>query len=168
VLDHSGAVFRHGFVEDHVEWTLDPERRSESPTHSARLASGYSSRLIECSQCSSIRIAGERCRHCGFLPQQPAPPISFKDGDLALVDRQRRTAQVTSDPHERMKWHAQLAYIAGERGYKAGWAAYKYKEKFGSWPPANVTPVSPSSEVLSWVRSRNIAYAKAKQGAAAA
>ena len=36
VLDHSGAVFRHGFVEDRVEWTLDPERRAESPTHTAR------------------------------------------------------------------------------------------------------------------------------------
>ena len=27
VLDHSGAVFRHGFVEDRVEWALDPEKR---------------------------------------------------------------------------------------------------------------------------------------------
>ena len=30
ILDHSGAVFRHGFAEDPVEWTLDPDRRSES------------------------------------------------------------------------------------------------------------------------------------------
>ena len=30
VLDHSGAVFRHGFAEDPVEWTLDPDRRAES------------------------------------------------------------------------------------------------------------------------------------------
>src|SRR6478736_7029025 len=36
VLDHSGAVFRHGFVEDHVEWTLDPGRRAESPVHQQR------------------------------------------------------------------------------------------------------------------------------------
>ena len=28
VLDHSGAVFRHGFAEDHVEWTLDPDRKA--------------------------------------------------------------------------------------------------------------------------------------------
>src|SRR6185295_11858069 len=26
VLDHSGAVFRHGFVEDYVEWTLEPDK----------------------------------------------------------------------------------------------------------------------------------------------
>ena len=92
VLDHSGAVFRHGFVEDRVEWALDPEKRSESPTHAARLRSGYSSRLLECSQCGAIRIAGEACRHCGFLPQQPPKAIVFKDGDLALVDRKSRTA----------------------------------------------------------------------------
>ena len=28
VLDHSGAVFRHGFVEDRGDWTLDPDKRS--------------------------------------------------------------------------------------------------------------------------------------------
>ena len=36
VLDHSGAVFRHGFVEDPVEWTLDPDRHAESPAHAKR------------------------------------------------------------------------------------------------------------------------------------
>jgi len=57
-----------------------------------------------------------------------------------------------------------LAYIAVERGYKPGWAAYKYKEKFGAWPPrGNVVPIEPSPEVLSWVRSRMIAYARRPQ-----
>ena len=74
VLDHSGAVFRHGFVEDRVEWTLDPDRRAESLTHAARLRSGYSSRLLECTKCGSIRIAGNPCSHCGFLPQRRRAP----------------------------------------------------------------------------------------------
>jgi DNA repair protein RadD len=51
VLDHSGAVFRHGFIEDHVKWTLDPDKRAESPTHAARLAAGNSRRLLDCSRC---------------------------------------------------------------------------------------------------------------------
>jgi len=59
-----------------------------------------------------------------------------------------------------------LTHIALERGYKAGWAAHKYKEKFGHWPPAKTAPIPPSPEVLSWVRSRNIAWAKAKGRAA--
>jgi len=54
-----------------------------------------------------------------------------------------------------------LAYTAAERGYKSGWVAHKYREKFGEWPRSNsVTPIKPSPEVLSWVRSRNIAFAK--------
>jgi DNA repair protein RadD len=169
VLDHSGAVFRHGFVEDHVEWQLNPEKRSESPTHASRLAAGHSSRLLECSQCSSMRVAGEACGHCGFLPKRPPQAIVFADGDLALVDRKNRTAEGISDPDERLRWHAMLARIAAGRGYKPGWAAYKFKEKFGHWPPSRfVEPIEPTPEVLSWVRSRDIAFAKARQKAGVA
>jgi DNA repair protein RadD len=37
ILDHSGAVFRHGLPEDRVEWSLDPDRHAEAPAHQARL-----------------------------------------------------------------------------------------------------------------------------------
>src|SRR5262249_31402086 len=144
-------------------WMLDPEKRSESPTHANRLSNGSRSRLLECSQCGTIRTAGEKCGHCGFLPQRPPKAIVFNDGDLAFVDRNSRTAQAFSDPAERTKWHCMLTHIADERGYKAGWIAHKFKEKFGTWPAVrNAIPIEPSPEVLSWVRSRNIAYAKAR------
>jgi DNA repair protein RadD len=76
VLDHSGAVYRHGFIEDPVQWTLDPNERSYSPKQAARLRSGYSCRLLECRKCGSIRVAGEACEHCGFLPQRPPQAVS--------------------------------------------------------------------------------------------
>jgi DNA repair protein RadD len=165
VLDHSGAVFRHGFVEDRVEWQLDPEKHSESPTHVRRLAAGHSSRLLECSQCETMRVAGEPCPNCGFLPQRPPQAIVFKDGDLALVDRKNRKPATAFDPHERMRWYGMLAYVCRQRGHKfPHWARHKYREKFGGWPAVwDVVPIEPSPEVLSWVRSRNIAYAKAMQ-----
>jgi DNA repair protein RadD len=167
VLDHSGAVFRHGFIEDRVDWTLAPEKRAISPTHAARLERGYCQRMLECTKCGSIRIAGEACQHCGFLPQRPPKAIIFAEGDLALVDRARRIAQAISDPNERMRWHGMLTHIAIERGYKGGWIARKFKEKFGTWPATrSAQPMLPTPEVLSWVRSRNIAYAKAKEAAA--
>jgi hypothetical protein len=57
-----------------------------------------------------------------------------------------------------------LAHIAEERGYRLGWVAHKYREKFGMWPARrDVQPQSPSPEVLSWVRSHAIAWAKAQQ-----
>ena len=35
IIDHSGAVFRHGFVEDEVSWTLDPDKRARNKTAEA-------------------------------------------------------------------------------------------------------------------------------------
>ena len=161
VLDHSGAIFRHGFVEERVEWILDPERRAESPTHAAR-GESYSSRLIECSQCGAIRVAGEACPHCGFLPQRPPRYVPFVDGELGLVDGNRKPKIDLTDPSVRAQWHAMLTHIGEERGYKSGWVAHKYKERFGTWPAygAKPLPQTPSPEVRSWVRSRMIAYAK--------
>jgi hypothetical protein len=63
---------------------------------------------------------------------------------------------------------ARSAQTASRRLEKPGWVAHKFKEKFGHWPPTkSVRPIEPSREVLSWVRSRNIAYAKARKAAAA-
>jgi DNA repair protein RadD len=114
-----------------------------------------------------MRVAGEPCPHCGFLPQRPPKPIVFKDGDLSLVNRTTRAATNISDPSERLRWHQMLVHIAQQRGYKPGWVGHKFKEKFGIWPALRaVTPREPTPEVLAWVRSRNIAYAKAKERAA--
>jgi DNA repair protein RadD len=135
VIDHSGAVFRHGFAEDPVEWTLDPDRRAESAKHAARCEFG-GAKIVECSQCGALRTENGR-----------AKPSEYN----------------------RYEWHAMLAHIAQERGYKPGWAAYKFKEKFGHWPQMrSIAPIAPSPEVRSWVRSRQIAYAKSRQAAGGA
>jgi superfamily II DNA or RNA helicase len=165
ILDHSGAVFRHGFAEDPVEWTLDPDTRAESATHAAR-GNDPKSRLLECSQCGAITIAGEPCSACGFLPTPPPLPFTVGAGDLGLVTG-RRAIPTVYDPAARAQWHAMLLWIASERSYKPGWAAHKYKEKFGAFPAwgSNPEPIPPTPEVRSWVRSRQIAYAKGRGAA---
>ena len=167
VLDHSGATFRHGFVEDRIEWTLDPDERSTSAAHKKRLAGGHASRILECKQCGAVRVAGEPCFHCGYLPAPPPRLVEFDDGELGLVGRDRSVKPTVFDPAERARWHAMLAHIGLERGYKPGWVAHKYKEKFGAFPPwgSSPQPIPPTPEVRSWVRSRQIAFAKARSSA---
>jgi DNA repair protein RadD len=166
LIDHSGAVYRHGLLEDPIEWTLDVTKRADNPTHSKRDREKIS-RLVECSQCGALRTGGEACPHCGFLPKRRADAIIFPEGELARIDQYGRPIE-SSDPNERMRWHSMLTHIAMDRHYKPGWAAYKFKEKFGNWPPRPAPPpMEPSREVLSWVRSRNIAWAKAQKASAA-
>jgi superfamily II DNA or RNA helicase len=166
VLDHSGAVFRHGFVEDPVEWTLDPDRRAASKAHEARGARGTEAGLLECSQCGAMRLGGQPCPHCGFLPKRPGRDVEFRDGELGLVAGGKARAN-EYDRATRDRWHGMFVAIALERGYAPGWVAHKYKDKFGAWPAWGIkpAPIEPSPEVKSWARSRDIAYAKRRSAA---
>jgi DNA repair protein RadD len=166
ILDHSGAVFRHGLPEDHVTWLLDPDRRAVAPAHQARLHRD-AARLLECTQCSALRLAGQPCPACGFLPKRSAQYVPHIEGDLALVNS--ATRQVTNniyDPATRLQWHGMLYAIEAARGYRPNWARINYKEKFGFWPAwGTVQPIEPTAEILAWVRSRMIAYAKRQSAA---
>jgi len=62
-----------------------------------------------------------------------------------------------------------LTAIQQQRGRHAGWVFHSYRARFGVNPPVyHIDPIPPSAEVLAWVRSRDIAYAKAKKAAGAA
>jgi superfamily II DNA or RNA helicase len=159
ILDHSGAVFQHGLPEDPIAWTLHTDAKAANVKHAIRGAN-YRSRLTTCPKCDALRTGGEACRVCGWEPKRHAEAVDVLEGDLGRIDRNGTRATV----HDQDQWHRQLVFIANERGYRPGWAAHKFKEKFGHWPSRrDVTPQPASAEVRSWVRSRQIAYAKAMQ-----
>ena len=165
VLDHSGAYQRHGFADDRIEWTLDPDKGAKNRTHAKReQEASAGDRVVDCAECGALREGGKPCFHCGFMPSRRASGVGVREGELGLVDRNRVAQKPVYDEDARRQWHAMLIYITKERGYNPGWAAHKYKEKFGAWPlrfnPPEPTP--PTPEVRSWVHSRNIAWAKSR------
>jgi DNA repair protein RadD len=166
IIDHSGAVHRHGFVEDRVEWTLSPDKYAENATHT-HAHGEHGSRLVECSKCGALRVGGEACRHCGFKPAPPPKPVQFIDEDLAAVARDGTAASYfTSD--QRREFFAQLRAVAQMRGYRDGWTSHKYRERFGQFPPwdyKQLQPAAPTESTLRWVKSRQIAFAKARAAA---
>jgi superfamily II DNA or RNA helicase len=168
ILDHSGAYLRHGFAEDRIEWTLSPDDGARNRTQAKReQESNGGDRFVECSSCGALREGGKPCFHCGFMPSRNVFGFSALTGELGLVDRNRVAQKPAYDPEERRRWHAMLIYIVNEKGYRPGWASIKYKEKFGQWPPRFNTPepIEPTLEVRNWVKSRAIAYAKARAAA---
>ena len=67
IIDHSGAVYRHGLPEDHVEWTLAVDRRAVNPAQVKR-DSGEAPKLHECPSCKAVMVAPP-CGACGWQPQ---------------------------------------------------------------------------------------------------
>jgi DNA repair protein RadD len=167
VLDHAGAVFQHGFVEEVIAWTLDSDQRALAPVHAARAAGPASSSLVACKKCSAIRTAGKPCPNCGHMPRPAGRYLAVHDGDLAHIDRKGRIQPNEYTPEQRHEFHRMLVGIALSRGYKPGWAAHKFKERFGTWPQSNnVEPLEPNAEVMAWDRHCRIRYAKAMEAAA--
>lgn len=166
ILDHAGAVFEHGFPEDEIAWTLSTDDKAVNQAHEARKAEPHPRGFTTCPECSAVRMEGEPCGSCGWRPQTKPRHVEFQDGDLGQVSRDGSVH--VSSPNEEA-WHRQLTWMAinrpaGTQPYSSGWIAHKFKEKFGHWPaPRNVEPMPPSPEVRAWVRSRQIAFAKAMQ-----
>jgi DNA repair protein RadD len=167
ILDHSGAVFRHGLPEDHVDWTLDIDRQAKNAAHDKR-KSGEEPKLRECPSCQTIMIKPP-CHHCGWMPKPRARDVEFEDGELGLVvGGKSRTEQMA--PHEQLKFYRELRGFARERGMKDGWAFHQCKHR-GFTPPwawRDYPLLEPSLATRSWAKSRIIAYAKAQQQRGAA
>ncbi len=64
---------------------------------------------------------------------------------------------------DKQAWYSQLLHIAHSKGYSDGWVSHKMRERHGTWPRglAQIT-TPPTAEVLSWVKSRTIAWSKSK------
>ena len=165
ILDHSGAVYRHGLPEDRVEWSLQTDQRAENPTQAKR-DRGDAPKLTECPGCKVVMVTPPPCVHCGWMPTPRARDRDFLDGELGLVVGGKAQEPRYSEG-ERQMFFQELRAVAQMRGYKKGWAAHKFKEKFGTFPPwayDTLAPITPTDATLRWIKSRNIAWAKS-QGA---
>jgi superfamily II DNA or RNA helicase len=168
VIDHAGAIFEHGFVEEPITWALSEDRRAENQTQTSR-RKGKKPQLVECPECKAVNWQGQACSACGWRPRPKPAAVDVVDGELSQVMRDRSLKPDDYPVAAKIQFYRQLLYIANERGYQRGWAAHKYKEKFGDWPPVrSAHPMTPNDEVRSWVKARQIAWVKAREKASAA
>jgi len=159
ILDHSDNHSRLGFVTDIHHDQLDLGHKAVT-----RRASKTEAQPKKCPKCTFLKPPKTlACPCCGFIPVPQAKAI-HRDGEL--VELKSRTATIVPTIQQRMVFYAELKRIQETRGYKTGWTAYKFREKFGDFPPFDFNSLpscAPSASTLRWVQSRNIAWAKAKQ-----
>jgi DNA repair protein RadD len=170
ILDHSGATFEHGFIEDPITWTLSEDRRAENKGHKAR-GTPHAPSLTICPECSAVRFEGQPCPVCKWRPAPKAKAVEVLDGELGWVARNRRATADRRSPDDEFAFYRQLAAILAEKrqqnpAIRDGWLAHKFKDRMGKWPPygwQGAAPMAPTPAVRAWVKSRDISYAKSPQ-----
>jgi DNA repair protein RadD len=141
ILDHSDNHLRLGFVTDIHHATPLPK---------------------ECPKCAFLKPPKTPlCPQCGFKPE-PRSGIECEDGELIELRHKPLAAMAGRDVKQR--WWSMLLQYGIDKGYRQGWAANKYREKFGVWPRGLWdAPLPPDLEVTNFIRHGQIRYAKRRE-----
>jgi len=155
ILDHAGNSLRLGLVTDIAQNTLD-----KTPPGEKKKPEGKEKLPKECANCAALHT-GLTCPFCGH-ERKPVAGVETVDGELIeLTPAKAKSEKATRD--EKQRFYGMAVWLAKERGYKIGWAANKYREKFEVWPRGLLDePILPDQSFLNYEKSRRIAYAKRK------
>ena len=162
VLDHSGCVHRLGFAADERHWSLDGHD-DLSTTKSIRERS--SGKEVTCPACAAVYTGARECPECGHYIAPRGKSVKTLEGELVEVG-----AELSDERAEQLAFYLQLMGYAAQRKFKSGWAAHKFKEKHGKFPPwswNDMPAAEPSLGTRNWLKSRFIASAKAAARVAA-
>jgi DNA repair protein RadD len=156
ILDHSGNIERLGFPDDPLPETLDMgEKGTNSDTRQPDEPQPWN-----CPKCHSLVPPRTiQCTVCGYRAAK-RQEVQVKAGVL-----QKMESSGMKDREIKQDMYSQLLWFADNQGYSAGWAAHKYRELFDVWPRKLSTEMKmPTQETLGYIRHKQIAYAKRKEG----
>jgi superfamily II DNA or RNA helicase len=168
ILDHSGSVYRHGKLDDHVHWTLDTRRKSEA--EAKREERKREATQITCRVCQHVYSGQLVCPMCGNVPQRLGNMIVARDGTLVeLGSSNDGTKSHRHTPEEIVHWIGMFKqHVESSEGKKTHvWARYRLNEKFGMRISNEVYERAPlrqaNREFLGYVHHLRIKYAKRKK-----
>uniref|UniRef100_UPI001AEDB181 DEAD/DEAH box helicase n=1 Tax=Aureimonas psammosilenae TaxID=2495496 RepID=UPI001AEDB181 len=160
ILDHSDTTLRLGFVSDIHHETLDGGKHQ---TNTAKAREKAVPLPKECPSCSFLKPPGMRqCSACGFLPERQSA-IEEKAGSLIPINGKRK-GKGEATGHTPQEVYSMLIWTVREKGYKPGYAAAKFKDRYGVWPRGlDEVPLPPDAAFLNWMKSQQIAWARSKK-----
>lgn len=159
-LDHSGNYLRFQDDWDQVysegPGELDDGREKPKPEKTEK-----EKKDAKCPKCGHLWGNADMCSHCGNVR------VRLNLVQVSPGEMEELAAKTAHAKQEKQRWLNELTEIAQTRGYKPGWAAVKFKAKFGGWPDGlRPMPCIPSREVQKWVTSEAIRWAKSNRRAA--
>jgi DNA repair protein RadD len=163
VLDHSDNILRLGLPIDIDRDALCCAKKGERTEGGAEARAESKPKL--CPNCNSVKCIGEKVCPCGHQWKLAGADIEEGAGTLARVgggaSGPKKHEATMAD---KQAWFSQLRAVAMQRGRSDGWVSNAYREKFGVWPKGlDRISMDPSPEVIGWVRSKDIRWAKRKK-----
>lgn len=162
LLDHSNTTETLGFVTDihHNKLSLGKRKESSASEREKPLPK-------TCKACSHTYASGPACPECGHSNAMRCG-VDVVEGQLVeLTSAKKRKKATEATMEEKARFFGELKAYARDRGFSPGWAANKYRERHSVWPNHPTIRDAPerilSAGTHSWIRSRNIAWAKAKE-----
>ena len=167
ILDHSDNHLRLGFVTD-IDESYTGLHDGKAPRHDNRISEIRLPK--ECKQCGYLKLPKMAlCPACGTVAKVVSK-IEPEPGELRELKPKPKPAY---DPNDAKLWkyndkaifYAELRGYEMMRGYKQGWASNQYRDRIGVWPAPdmkNVLPMTPKPSTASWIKSRQIFWAKSR------
>jgi hypothetical protein len=120
IIDHANNVSRHGLPHEDRIWDIN------GPAKRVKDASAYRT----CQACFAYyAVSKSACPHCGVLaPVKPREPP--RETKAVMV-----AANAAQGGNLERAFYDDAVNLARARGFKAGMPAFKFKEKYGRWPP---------------------------------
>lgn len=165
ILDHAGNTMRLGSVTDIYHDHLDvrtPGEKGEAFADDPEPPKPKKCRACHMVIPSKCKV----CPNCGAEMSRPNT-VEQREGELVEMGSaaQRKAAKQTS-MFDKQEFYSGFLTLATQRGKKEGWAAYRYKERFGVWPNQLKKECGPVSlEVESFDKHCRIKFVKGKQAA---
>lgn len=163
-LDHSGTITKLGFPEEIGLDELLKGKEKKLP----KLALDFAK---PCSKCAFMKPPRTPiCPNCGFKAEVVCNIVE-NDGDLEELVRGRMPMSKKGRPKEytmaeKGQFLAELKAYALQKGYKEGYAAMKYKDRFSVWPDWSIKDIPaapyPTVATLQFIKHSNIKWAKSQ------
>lgn len=166
VLDHAGNVHRHGFVTEERYWTLHGRYALDAELTRAAKEKKEEAGVVSltCPVCRYVFEGSRQCPTCGYWFPRKAKALETRDGELVEIGS-AKTASLGQKRH----FYLELAGYADLKEYSGSWALHRYQDKFKEAPDWSWRThvekhggLHPSIETVRWIKSRQIAYSRAK------
>tara|TARA_Y100000361_G_scaffold153606_1_gene175860 strand:- start:356 stop:1843 length:1488 start_codon:yes stop_codon:yes gene_type:complete len=159
IIDHSGAVYEHGFPDEPPTWSLQAKKRDNRKPNKPRNIENQPYTCVECNTVYKPTKNEPECPMCLHVPTKKEKAVLIKQGRLIEVTKKEKV-----EPEHKKHFYGQVLYYARQKGYNDGWASWIFKDKYKHFPAnKQVSPISPSKDVLNYIKHYNIKKAKAME-----